>query len=1579
MAKVVGTKNNDTIFTGGVSSHFDHTIGNSEFIETEYKSTTTIDAGVSAEASSELKDEDDPIELFALPGENIDGSSADEIFYPGGITGGHVGIESNGGSDRLVLDSDDVHSFNQANLINARLMVRDFRIDDVSQNDQADILDIGGFLEGKNLTAKTVGDYLHVVSDARYASSVIYVNKEGDFTEENRDLLTAFETQDYNIFHENRDVKTGADLKVEFYDWAKRRESSVGSDHVNFEELTGYPDNTVEQFQALIDLGFLDLSGSYDQPVVTEVTGTEQADNLEGDSNDNIILSNGLETGIESIRGNGGTDTLLLDADDKHANNQANNINAHFRIRDFTIASTSENEEADVLDIGNFLNGVKEDGSNLTDYFHIISGVFGDQRTVVFVDKDGQFTDEKRIALSNDVRSGGHGSDLMLEFQGHEANNNFATLTGEADNTVEQLQALIDMGFLKGLPDIEPGSDRSDANRIELSVDSSISLNGTHSEDVFVFDDQVAQWVGGFNADHFGLDGRGGSDSLVIESGINSNKDNAGNRVGHIRLRNFTVDNVAQNAEADVIDLRALFEGVDITADNLGNYIHIVDMSWQSLYSGIYINEDGDFTAEDKAAFDTASYTTHGHGADIFIENQTLFNNLEDITGYENNSVEQYQALLDMGFLLVSDDQLPESDNTNSDKNLILGNNITDSIVGSDQDDTILPGNVSTTMSENIYSNGGADTLVFDKVYSTAENDAKIGSGHFRIKDFTIADVNTHEEADVLDLTGLLENVQQNGSNLTDYFHIISGAFGDARTVVFVDKDGQFTDEKRIALSNDVRSGGHGSDLMLEFQGHEANNNFATLTGEADNTVEQLQALLNMGFLKVGDLVTVTASDDSPNIILGSDTHWKIVGSEESDTILPGNITANLSESVYSNGGADTLVFDKAYSTAENNAGIGNGHFRIKDFTIADVDANEEADALDLTGLLENVQQDGSNLTDYFHIISGVFGDQRTVVFVDKDGQFTDEKRMALSNDVRSGGHGADLMLEFQGHQANNNFITLTGEADNTVEQLQALIDMGFLKGLPDIAPASDTSDANRIELSKSGSYWSGYVDGTEGDDAFIFNDRTSGWTGEHNGASDHFRLNGQGSDSLVIQSGLNSNRDNAGNTVGHIRLKEFTVDSVKQNAEADVIDLRALFEGVDITAENFGNYIHIVDMFFGPDYSGIYINEDGDFTAEDKAALDPPLFTRPTNGYGSDIFIENQTRGNNLEDITGYENNSVEQYQALMDMGFLLVSDDQLQDSDNTNSEQNLILGNNITNSIIGSSDDDLILTLDLTDNVAEYVITNGGQDTLAFDNQYKIGQDDAQNHHAHIRVKDFVIADTEVNQEADLLDLTALLPSNVDKETIGDHIHIVSGYWNDSRTAIFIDADGTFSEEERAALDNDPRSGGQGADLFIEFLGQAANNNFEQITGHADNSSEQIQSLIDMGFLKVQPTTEEPDGGLIVIGPDPDDIFPPIDIIEPPLDFEPVTPPGSETPSDPVLGGEIPPGEILPPSAIIPPEDVLPPVDVILPEEPVDSMTQVDSSSSGADFVEEIPVYVDNSSEQIQSLIDMNFMDVA
>jgi hypothetical protein len=364
------------------------------------------------------------------------------------------------------------------------------------------------------------------------------------------------------------------------------------------------------------------------------------------------------------------------------------------------------------------------------------------------------------------------------------------------------------------------------------------------------------------------------------------------------------------------------------------------------------------------------------------------------------------------------------------------GSSNADNLIGSHGNDRIFSGGVSQN-AESIYTLGGSDRIVFTENDSIVADTAGNGNGHIRIRDLIIDNIHVNSEADSISLGRLLGHDNLDANNIGDYLHIISASDGQnqiayninsLRTIILVNVDGDYSTGDRQSLNSSTSfPGGYGTDLALELMNGQGNNNVNTLTGHPNNSVEQFQALIDMGFLEL-----------SRTDIYGSTGGDNLDGTVRDERIFPRGASSGGGgdDSVRGNGGADRMIF-------ENSDLVRNGHVRIRDFTIDDVQTNSEADSVSLGGLIGQSNIDANIIGDYLHVVSGLYGNTRTAVFVKLAGNFTSAERQELDNGVRN---SPDLFLEFQGQQANNNFETLTAFTDNTPAQFQALIDWGFFE-----------------------------------------------------------------------------------------------------------------------------------------------------------------------------------------------------------------------------------------------------------------------------------------------------------------------------------------------------------------------------------------------------------------------------------------------------------------------------------------------------------------------------------------------------
>ncbi len=438
-----GSGNNVEVTVDLTSFHGDVSVGTDVYLchgnDSSICSAVVTIAGTNVGAVSlltSIKDTGRTVTGSSNP-DNLNGTHGNDRIISGGLSSGTESIRTRGGADRIVFGANDSVLPDTAGIgVGAHIRIRDFIIDNIQVNPEADSVSLGRLIGVDNLDASNIGNYLYVISGAGnlpgpglidgalfgwdFHRTVVFVNLEGDYSSSDRQALRA--GRGHVGGH-------GTDLVLEF-------QNEQGNN--NFRALTGHPNNTVEQFQSLIDMGFLELS-------TTDIYGSSGGDTLEGTLKDERIFSGGTKSQAESIRSNGGADRLLFEADDIVTD-------GHIRVRDFVIDDIQLNTEADSVALNHVIGLDDLDASNIGDYLHVVSGCWGHVRTAVFISLDGNLDASDRQALDSCPSShtvSNYGVEFLLEFQGQGANNNFETLTGFTDNSVGQFQTLIDWGFLE--------------------------------------------------------------------------------------------------------------------------------------------------------------------------------------------------------------------------------------------------------------------------------------------------------------------------------------------------------------------------------------------------------------------------------------------------------------------------------------------------------------------------------------------------------------------------------------------------------------------------------------------------------------------------------------------------------------------------------------------------------------------------------------------------------------------------------------------------------------------------------------------------------------------------------------------------------------------------------------------------------------------------------------------------------------------------------------------------------------------------------------------------------------------------
>ena len=158
---------------------------------------------------------------------------------------------------------------------------------------------------------------------------------------------------------------------------------------------------------------------------------------------DETIYSGGFSAGNDHVYGFGGSDTFILDGDTAFLADNAKDHMATIRLRDVTVGDVSTDSDADVLNIKDFLDGTELTATELLPYLHVEGLYYG--TTLLYIDKEGSFDAAARSAIDANPGGGANGADILVRLTGLDV---FAGATGEANNTIAQLQSLMDLGFL---------------------------------------------------------------------------------------------------------------------------------------------------------------------------------------------------------------------------------------------------------------------------------------------------------------------------------------------------------------------------------------------------------------------------------------------------------------------------------------------------------------------------------------------------------------------------------------------------------------------------------------------------------------------------------------------------------------------------------------------------------------------------------------------------------------------------------------------------------------------------------------------------------------------------------------------------------------------------------------------------------------------------------------------------------------------------------------------------------------------------------------------------------------------------
>ncbi|WP_431223585.1 Ig-like domain-containing protein [Serratia sp. L9] len=335
------------------------------------------------------------------------------------------------------------------------------------------------------------------------------------------------------------------------------------------------------------------------------------------------------------------------------------------------------------------------------------------------------------------------------------------------------------------------------------------------------------------NAANNYFDGRGGNDTFNLVNGgqdtlmyrvLNASMGNGGN--GHDTVNNFTIGTVEATANADIIDVSEMLIGYRADADGAAHYINgvatidageTITQYLSITYSGndsiLNIDRDGSGSTYSSTALLTLT-NTHVDLATLLANHQLVItdDNLTVNSALAMTTLSDYSGELDgvtanlwTGVTTASDTLL----------------NV-DSLIGTAQGDMFTDNSANNLFNggagddQFFLVNGGNDTLMYN-LLAGLENDATGGNGHDTVHGFHIGNVSTDSDADLIDLSAVLDyngpitffqneygqfELDDASKGINDYLKVET--VGND-TVISIDRDGlgdQYTSSSVITLAD---------------------------------------------------------------------------------------------------------------------------------------------------------------------------------------------------------------------------------------------------------------------------------------------------------------------------------------------------------------------------------------------------------------------------------------------------------------------------------------------------------------------------------------------------------------------------------------------------------------------------------------------------------------------------------------------------------------------------------------------------------------------------------------------------------
>ena len=577
------------------------------------------------------------------------------------------------------------------------------------------------------------------IADSGKDISLVVTNSEGDYTVIKGD-----------IFHtSNRDG--GNDLNID----GKVHVVSGVTDADNpdtlrmgFEDLRNLGDRDYND--VVVDLTFEDRMIEIESGIVADYSGSSENNVIIGTTSEDILIGGTGDDflmgdhGKDEYNGKGGVDTISFENSTTGA----------------------------VINLSN--NWVSDDGFGNSEWAWAIENVIGSDHDDNITGSDGNNT--LRGGAGNDYLAGLGGDDILIGGAGKDIIDGGSGLDTVSFASVNQAISInlsnnwiAEDGFGNGekIKDVENVIGSHYADTIYGGSGANI-LSGLDGDDILFGGGGDDILIGGAGKDIF--DGEAGVDTASFEGATQTVKVNLAN--GWVANDGFGNGEKIKNVE----NLSGSDQTDQLFGDDGSNSLY--GMGGDDFLFGRggddFINGgDGTDVIDGEDGIDTASFEGADHGVNVHLGNNAVrddgFGNSEVIRNVENLIGSDHDDLL----------------YGNSQDNRFFGGEGDDVVFGGDGNDTL----VASQGRDVLWGEGGSDTFVFTNDSNWID----------QVKDFTL----NGSEADVLDISDLLDGYDASSSDINDFVMLTDQSGSGAKLHVDIDgQNGDFVEVARLSGSD---------------------------------------------------------------------------------------------------------------------------------------------------------------------------------------------------------------------------------------------------------------------------------------------------------------------------------------------------------------------------------------------------------------------------------------------------------------------------------------------------------------------------------------------------------------------------------------------------------------------------------------------------------------------------------------------------------------------------------------------------------------------------------------------------------